>query len=471
MSKLQEATKILRGLKQAQAGLPAIAHSSRRWQLGQAAITMVLALLSTTTVLVVALGVLTFNEVKKLNNIVKSSQSYYAAESGIEDAIVRIKKKMSYPNPGTYTLSVGAGSTQVTISGPLDSLSIISKGDVNNRIRKVAVNLTSLPSETDVDFNYGVQVGDGGLVMKSNAQVSGGVYANGTINGPTGAGAGTLPIILGDAFSAAAAGKDGIKNLKIKLSAAGATDGNGHANTIRNVTADGTLFCVTGSGNNKPCTPDPDGDPQKIPLPITDSQINNWRSWASIGGETPGSVTILGGETQSLGPIKINGDLTVESNSTLIVTGTIWVTGDITINSNSLVLLHSSYGANGSGVVFADPGKVFINSNITICGSNGGVLGSCNTENGSYIMLLTTNTSTADANPAMVADSNILTSVLYSTQGAIKLNSNVDVKEVTGYGIILESNATVTFESGLASVKFTSGPGAVFKINSWQEIP
>ena len=71
----------------------------------------------------------------------------------------------------------------------------------------------------------------------------------------------------------------------------------------------------------------------------------------------------------------------------------------------------------------------------------------------------------------MVADSNILTSVLYSTQGAIKLNSNVHVKEVTGYGIILESNATVTFESGLASVKFTSGPGAVFKINSWQEIP
>jgi len=180
--------------------LTRVAKRFKRSQFGQAAITMVLALLSTTIVLVVALGVLTFNEVKKLNNIVKSSQSYYAAEAGIEDAIVRIKKKMSYPNPGTYTLSVGAGSTQVTISGPLDSLSIISKGDVNNRIRKVAVNLTSLPSETDVDFNYGVQVGDGGLVMKSNSQVSGGVYADGSIKGPTGGGAGTLPIILDSKF-------------------------------------------------------------------------------------------------------------------------------------------------------------------------------------------------------------------------------------------------------------------------------
>ncbi|OGY27876.1 MAG: hypothetical protein A2Z42_02225 [Candidatus Woykebacteria bacterium RBG_19FT_COMBO_43_10] len=86
-------------------------------------------------------------------------------------------------------------------------------------------------------------------------------------------------------------------------------------------------------------------------------------------------------------------------------------------------------------------------------------------------MFLTTNPAASDAAPAMVADSNILTSILYASDGAIKLNSNVHVKEVTGYKLILESNATVTYETGLANVNFTSGPGGAFQINSWQEIP
>ena len=373
---------------------------------------------------------------------------------------------MNYTN--SYYLPVGDGTATVDLTGPLDNLTIISKGDVYSRIRKVAVNLTAEPSTEDVDFHYGVQVGDGGLLMKANSQVSGGVYADGPISGPAGVGVGNIPVIVGDAFSAELPGSSGIDKVEIQKSAPGEPDGNGHANTISDTTAEGVLYCETGSGNNPACIPDPDGDPEKIPLPITDSQISAWKSWAAAGGES-GPVTISSSGVQSLGPIKINGDLTIESNATLIVTGTIWVTGNIEINSNSLVSLDSNYGADSSGVVLAD-GKIHIESNITICGSNGGVLGSCNPENGSYIMLLTTDPSTSDADPAMVADSNILTSVLYANNGAIKLNSNVHVKEVTGYSIILESNATVTFESGLASVVFSSGPGASFNINSWEEI-
>src|SRR3989344_560636 len=98
--------------------LTKVVKKFKHTQVGQAAITMVLALLSTTIVLVVALGVLTFNEVKKLNNIVKSSQSYYAAEAGIEDAVLRVKNNMSYQ--ASYNLVVGSGDTDVTLTGPLD---------------------------------------------------------------------------------------------------------------------------------------------------------------------------------------------------------------------------------------------------------------------------------------------------------------------------------------------------------------
>ncbi|MCH7541914.1 hypothetical protein IH981_04045, partial [Patescibacteria group bacterium] len=129
-----------------------------------------------------------------------------------------------------------------------------------------------------------------------------------------------------------------------------------------------------------------------------------------------------------------------------------------------------SYGPNSSGVVLAD-GKINFESNVTICGSNGGVLGSCNTENGSYLMFLSTDPSQDENDPAMEADSNILTSILYANNGTIKLNSNVHVKEVTSYKLVLESNAEVTYETGLASVLFISGPGGTFQILSWQEIP
>ncbi|OGY22780.1 MAG: hypothetical protein A2172_01880 [Candidatus Woykebacteria bacterium RBG_13_40_15] len=434
-------------------------------QKGQVAITMVLALLSTTTILVVAIGFLTFNEIKKLNNIVKSTQSYYVAEAGIEDAILRVKNSMNYTS--SYSLTAGEGSTLVEIAGPLDDLTIISKGNVYNRIRKVAVNIQAEPSTENVDFNYGVQVGEGGLIMKSNSNVLGNIYSNGPISGASNS------FVKGDAYSTVTGGATGIDKMTIEKSSPTAIDGNAHANKITASTIENVAFCQTSSkiydklGNPISCnTSEPDPTPE--PLPITDAQINSMKSWAEAGGET-GPVTIPGGGTRSLGPIKINGDLTINSNGTLIVTGTIWVTGNINIASNSLVLLSPSYGANSSGTVVAD-GQIVINSNVTICGSNGGTLGSCNPENGSYLMLLSTSSKTGDTDPAVEAFSNILTSILYASAGAIKLNSNVHVKEVTGYMLRLESNATVTYETGLASVIFSSGPGGSFQINSWQEI-
>ena len=425
-------------------------------QSGQIALIVVLALLSTSTVMAIGLGILTFNEVKKLNNVVKTAQSYYAAEGGAEDAIIRVKNRMNYP--GSYPLAVGGSTATVTITGTLEDLSIISEGNTVGRVRKVAINLTAEPSTESVDFNYGVQVDAGGVVMKSNSNILGNIYSNGPITGASNS------FVKGDAFSAVTGGAVGIDKMTIQESAPGVGDGNAHANRITQSTIDGTAYCQTGSGNNKPCdTSQPDPTPQ--PLPISNSTINTWKDWADDGGEV-GSQTISG--TANLGPIKINGNLTVNSNASLTITGTVWVTGDIHISSNSLILLQPSYGANGSSTVIAD-GQIKIDSNITICGSNGGVLGSCNPENGSYIMFL----STFPFDPtedAIVADSNILTSILYANNGAIRLNSNVHVKEVTGYGLRLESNATVTYETGLASVQFTSGPGGAFKIHSWQEI-
>lgn len=426
---------------------------------GQVTIATVLIILSAAVVLVVALGLLTFNEIKKINNVVKSAQSYYVSEGGIEDALLRIRTNMNYPNPGSYTLSVGDGSTTVDISGPIENLVITSKGDVTNRIRKLAVNLNATPSTVNVNFNYGVQVGEGGVEMDSNSEIIGNVYSNGPIIGVI-----SRPDIIGDAFSAGSGGL--IDKIDIVKSDPLASDGNAHAHTISDSTIEGTPYCQVESGNNKPCdTSQPDPDIQDMPM--SDSDISTLRSQAAAGGEIP-SVTVNGGDSVSLGPVKIAGNLVVESNAALTVTGTIWVTGDITFSSNILVQLDSGYGTE-SGVIFSDDGKIFIDSNVTVCGSEGGIIGSCNVSSGSYLMFLST-FPLDPVTPAIDMNSNTSTAILYTNNGAVRLNSNIDVFEVTAYKLKISSNASVTYESGLADVNFFSGPGGTFKIKSWQEV-
>lgn len=168
----------------------------KKRQKGQAALTFILAIMGSMTILVSSLGVLTFNEVKKLNNITKSAQSFYAAESGIEDALLRVLTNMTYQNPGTYTLNVANGSTEVDISGPLESLTITSEGNVSGRTRIVEVTLGTSASSEQIAFIYGIQIGYGGMEMEETSQVNGSVFSNGSIDADNNAN------VTGDVFVA-----------------------------------------------------------------------------------------------------------------------------------------------------------------------------------------------------------------------------------------------------------------------------
>ena len=426
-------------------------------QRGQVTLVTVLVIIAASAMLISGIGLITFNEIRKIDNVVKSSQSLYASEAGAEDALLRVTTGMSYSNPGTYTIAVGGASTSVDISGPLDNLTIISTGDQSSRIRKVAVNINAIPSNTDAEFNYGIQVGAGGLQMDSNSKVIGNVYSNGSVTG-----ASSKPQIEGDIFSAEAGGI--IEDMDI-LPASGGGGGNAHAHTINDSDIADTAFCQVGTGNNKTCTFA--SDPDVIPLPISDSQITTWKNQAEAGG-TLTTTTIGGGQSLTLGPKKIDGDLIIETNGTLEITGVIWVTGDITVNSNTLVYLHSSFGTE-SGHIVSD-GKIVIDSNVTVCGSAGGSIGSCNPSNDSYVMFLSTNSSVDPISPAIDMSSNTTLAILYAHNGMAVVNANTNVFEVTAYQLKINSNAEVTYVSGLADVNFSSGPGGTFTINSWAEV-
>lgn len=235
--------------------------------------------------------------------------------------------------------------------------------------------------------------------------------------------------------------------------------GDAYSNTVTNSTVSGNLYCQTGSGNNKVCdTSRP--DPTPASLPISESNIEGWKSEALAGGTITGNYTASG--ITSLGPTKITGNLIVDG--TLTVTGTLWVEGKITLNNGSIVSLSSAYGA-GSGVILAD-GVIDLSNNAAFLGSGNPA---------SYIMVLTTSdcptSSSCAGQNAMEVSNNVGTVILVAQNGTIHLNNNSGAKEVVANKILVDNGSIITYDLGLADVNFTSGPSGGWNVDSWQEIP
>ena len=139
------------------------------------------------------------SDTKAANNSIRSKQSYYLAESGIEDVIYRIVTNKS--TSASETLSLGGSTTTIdTVDVGGGRKEITAEGDVTNLIRRITTEL--ITSTTGVSFFYGAQVGEGGLEMSNNSRIEGvggtvgNVYSNGPIVGSIGA------TITGDAVVA-----------------------------------------------------------------------------------------------------------------------------------------------------------------------------------------------------------------------------------------------------------------------------
>jgi len=402
-----------------------------------------------------SITILVLGEQRISKNIVKSTQAYYIAEAGVEDALLRLKENPSMSAFSYVINNIGQGAADVDVSETIGgSRTITSQGDISNRIRKIRV--VYAVDTDEVSFYYGIQVGDLGLEMNGNALVHGNIFSNGTIKGASNT------KIYGDAISAGPTGK--ISSIKIEDDEGG---GNAWATTLEDCTIDGDahyINIINSSVGGSHFTPEQGPDPES--MPISNNDITEWKSQAAVGGTISG-YSLGGNDQDSLGPIKVQGDMTVDSNAILEVTGTIWVTGDLTLSSNVILYLDSNYGSN-SGVIVVD-GSISVDGNVILCGSEG-YNGGCNPSVGSYLMLLSTKSSSDPDNPAIYATSNTETAVLYASDGFIRLGSNASLKEATGYGIYMDSNAEVTYELGLADTKFSSGPGGSWQIKDWSEV-
>ncbi len=231
----------------------------------------------------------------------------------------------------------------------------------------------------------------------------------------------------------------------------GTVSGNAAAHIANYVNVTGTLTCQEGTGNNKSCSPGT--DPTYADMPIEDAMIDAWKNDAELGGVYNGNYSV-GWAGATLGPKKINGNLTVSGGGILTVTGTLWVTGNIDLSGGGLMKLSVDYGE--------DDGVVVAGGNISV---SGGADATGSGEDGSYILLLSESTSGSAA--SISGGSGAV--VLYAANGTLTISGGADLKGGTAKRIVVSGGSDVTYESGLADMHFASGNEAGFSIGKWKE--
>lgn len=403
-------------------------------------LTIVVLVLMIGIIASIGFGVLT--QQKIIQNMTQSAQSYFAAESGVEDALLRLKNGLNACNPSgsppcSNTLRVGSATSTVDISDiAAGARTVTAEGDRQDRFRKVQV-VYEISSVTP-GFFYGAQVGDLGVEMENNSGIVGNVFSNGNIEMENNASTtGTVKV-------------SGVGN---KLQG-GDVRGDAYADICNSSVITGVLHANTQTGCTFASLTTSDLPIVPIPLPLSAATIDEWKNDAQAGGTTVGDYNRSSGSS-SLGPKKIAGNMTIDNSAQMTLTGTVLVTGNVIIKNDARVQLSGGYGST-SGVLIAE-GTIVLENNSVSSGSGSA---------GSYLMYL----SATSTDPAITIKNNAIADVLYASQGFVQVENNAQMREVTGNGLRIKNNATVTYEIGLQDAAFTSGPGGGWTVTSWKEI-
>ena len=227
--------------------------------------------------------------------------------------------------------------------------------------------------------------------------------------------------------------------------------GDVHANTIDRLIIDGdayyqTITNSTVSGSSCPnshCYPGSE-DPSPQTFPISEANITGWKSEAGAAG--PISQPTCGSQT-AWGPGKYIGNLTLQNSCSIKVKTPIWITGNLTMGNENRFTLDSSYGT-GSGIIVMD-GQATMGNQNKLLGTG---------EGNSILVLLTTYDSRTNNNSAITIGNIGNTGVFYADKGIIDPGNENQFKEITAWKIKITNESIIDYETGLASILFTSGP-------------
>ncbi len=402
-------------------------------------------------------------EVQSVAENLNSKKSYFLSESGAEDAMYRI---LAGKNIGTSeTITLDSNTTTTNITTTVNQKEIISLGSVKNFQRKVDM---ILQEGAGVGFNYGIQSGNGGFILDGGSKIIGNVYSNGNIQANN--------KITGTAIAAGGAsfiGDNANPNDPVTIGTSGVGDAWAYKVVGANVA--GNLYCQVKANTNKVCNTSK-GIPPAIDMPFTDENINEWKAEGTAGGIITGATNCHGGYSggnchvdwanATFGPGKITGNLVVDGGGTLTLTGTIYVMGTITVSGGGSIKLPSNFNQYSATIV--TDGQVVL--------SGGSYTGSG--APGSYLFVVTTNTCSGSSSGCGLSGSNNNALTVTAGSGAIAvcaqsgkvaLSGGITINSATGKTISVTGGSTVSYDQGLASPEFQSGPSGGWGLAGWKE--
>ena len=418
---------------------------------GQAMLTAILFLLAGSVAVLAGVTAPVFQEFRSLEALRYSKQSFAASESSVEDLTYRLRRGLAFSPLEVIVLGGVTATATVSASGNIQTIRAV--GDAENRIRTSQVTLTT---GTGASFMYGIQVGNGGFLIENSAAVNGSVYSNGSATGEN------SNIIRGDFVSAGPGGLiDGIHATGTAYAHTirdATIDRDAHYTSISNTTVGGVMF------SNSP-------DQPALPLPITDEQIEEWKSAAEAGGTYTGPCpykkTTSG--TTTIGPLKIPCDVEISGTASITVTGPVWIVGNLITQNSAKLKTSPLFQGVSIPIIVDNPLDRSGGSRITL--QNSTVFDG--TPSNSYFLVISQNNSAelGGSTPAIdVKNSTKGQFLAYAAHGEIQLENSISLKEVTAFRIRLKNSATVTYESGLANLLFSAGPSGGYIIQNWGEI-
>jgi hypothetical protein len=407
---------------------------------GAAMMIFTLFVFFTSFIIIIGISRPALREFAITQNAFNSRQTYFLSESGVEDAFYRIKEGKSISASESLVLGDTTVTTTISdIGGGQKEISSLADTNSNQRRVKLVLDITQ---NSVVSLGYsGLHAGSGGVVILDGSTYTGDLYSSGPIE------AQGVSTVTGNVVSGGSSGEiESDTTLNI--------GGDASAHTVKKTNTTGTIYCQSGTGNNKSCNTS-QADPTVSAILDLSTEIGDWKTEAQAGGVYTGNL-YQDSFTPTLGPYKIVGDLTI--GDTLTLTGPLWVTGDINmISSSSKIKIDPTYGS-ADEVIIVD-GTLWMGNWFSLPVFEGsGVSGS----NVVVIGTKTGGTSTYLANLSgdvifYSPDSEI---VVYPT--SISLKGIIAKKLQIGGGI----GTAVSYVTGVTSLNFDKD---TFGISSWQE--
>lgn len=434
---------------------------------GAAMILFVLFFAFATSGIMFVLGQSIFADISDFNRLADGKQSFLTSESLTDDVVYRrIFDTFSIDTMESMQLGNVIAYSTSTYDSVSDIYTIDTSAQVGKTIRK---SYAELSVTTGSSFNYGLQAGNGGIDLDNGARVFGNIYANGPVTGSN------RSDIFGDVVSAGPTGL--IRDIH--------ATGSVYANSIDDLETDVAAYYnvdqhPTGpSASNIPAGQryTPSANLATTSFPFSTTTIQEWKdSITSVITSTDpecisGTYTIDNSITLGYTKIECNVDIKdLGSPATVVtLTGPLWIVGNLSFTQGPEIRAQPSLGRKSVQMIVDNPSNRLTSSKISL---NQSTQFTGTGDSRSYVMILSMNESSSLGGPEIAinltnsADGSI---IAYAEKGLVQIGNHTDLKEITAHQINVGQNTDVVYETGLASLIFTSGPGGSYVIDDWQQ--